>query len=451
MPTALKRTCYLVVLLSVGNTARAQNPDALGWPQWRGPQGTGVSLERGWNAHFEESGPKKLWEAKVGRGFSSPIVQGGALFLFSTDPANLQRESLARLDAETGAVLWQHTYEIASVKRSGNPAGGTPALVGNRVFTYGAGLNLGCVDARSGQPLWSRDLMKDLPGRPCPYGYQLSPTPYENLIIVPAILGLKPKGGGPAFEPRAGPYPVTGGVLLAFDQQTGKEIWRNTEGASAWSSPVLADFAGLKTLVHLTGRYLLGINPRDGKTRWKFDLRDVGFDAEDMAASPAIAGDVIVVPIHKAYGSVAAGTAGSAGFRVQNGKPQFLWKNTQWCHWFQSPAIWGDAVYAFDEKSTFWSLDLRTGKERWRTKELGVTNNSGGGFVIADGKLIAIDARRHLTIAELGPTGPKILSKAVIFSGAGGFECETAPLLLDGRLYCRNHTQLVCFDLRAAK
>ena len=422
------------------------------WPQWRGPNGDGVSREKGWLALFDDSGPKKLWEAKVGRGFSSPIIRDDCVYLFSTSPNSLQRETISCLDAATGKERWQHSYEIQSVKRGQNPAGGTPAIVGDRVFIYGAGMTLVCVDAKSGKPNWTRDLMKELPGRPAPYGFQLSPVPFENVIIVPAIANRAPKKSfGPVNEPRGGPYADAGGMLLAFDQQSGTEVWRNTEGASAWSSPVLADIEGKKTLVHLTGRYLLGVDPANGQTRWKTDLRTVGIKAEDMAASPVIHGDIIVAPIHQAYGNTSNGSAGSAAFRVKDGELRLLWKNTQWCHWFQSASIWDGCVYAFDERSTFWCLDLQTGNERWRTKDLGSSGRGGGGFMIADGKVLAIDSRQNLIIAEVSSAGHKVLSRAVVLTSEAGFECETAPLLLNGRLYCRNHTQLVCVDLRGKR
>ncbi len=91
---------------------------------------------------------------------------------------------------------------------------------------------------------------------------------------------------------------------------------------------------------------------------------------------------------------------------------------------------------------------LQTGKEKWRTKELGASGSNGGGFMIADGKILAIDARQTLRIAEISPAGHRVLSTAIVLSSEAGYECETAPLLLKGLLYCRNHTQLVCFDLR---
>ncbi len=436
-------------ILTLALSGQSQAQEASEWPQWRGPNGDGVSLETGWRTGFDAAGPKKLWDAKVGRGFSSPVIRHGRLYLFTTDPRSLQRETLICLDAKSGKEYWHHTHELQSLTRSSNPAGGTAAVARGRVFTYGAGMTLIALDAKTGKPAWTRDLMKELPGQPAPYGVQLSPTPFENLIIVPALVNQQSKTWTrPFFEPRGGPYTQTGGILVAFDQDTGKEVWRNTEGASAWSSPVIAKLDGKTSLVHLTGRYLLGVDPRTGATQWKVDLRIAGIRAEDMAASPVIHGDIVVAPIHQAFGSPANGSAGAAAFQIKDGKAKMLWKNNQWCHWFQSASIWDGHVYAFDERSTFWCLDLLTGKEKWRSKELGSSGGNGGAFMIADGKMLTIDARQTLRIAELSPKGHRVLSSAIVFRAEAGYECETAPLLLGGLLYCRNHTQLICYDLR---
>jgi hypothetical protein len=62
--------------------------------------------------------------------------------------------------------------------------------------------------------------------------------------------------------------------------------------------------------------------------------------------------------------------------------------------------------------------------------------------------VLAVDGRGQLIVAEVSPTGSKVLGTARVLSSQGGFQFETAPLLLDGLVYVRNHTQLLCFDLR---
>lgn len=455
MAWSLPTRAILVLTLGVLAAAAlgAEEP-AREWPQWRGPNGDGVSRETGWDVKAAAAGPKELWRAKIGRGFASPAISKGRLYILSTDAGSTQTEFVQCLDAETGKEIWKHSYEIKSVTRGSNPSGGTPAVVGDLVFSYGAAMDLVALDAKTGKVVWSRDLMTELPGQPTSYGFQLSPLPFGNLVIVPALAGRGGAGakGGVKREAPGGPYPQTGGILLAFDQKTGKEVWRADEGASSWSSPVLATIEKEPTLVHLTGRVILGVNPKDGKTRWKFEPKTAGLSGQDMAASPVVVGDIVVAPIHMGYGTTDKGTAGTACFQVKAGKPELLWKSTTWCHWFQSAAVWGESVYGYDEKSNFYCFDLRTGKQHWKSNEMGTTGQSGGALLVANGVALAIDNRLDLYVAELNKTGPNVLgSTRVLASVGGGHQAQTAPVLLDGRLYCRNHAQLVCFDLRPKK
>jgi outer membrane protein assembly factor BamB len=450
MRSPLARFTAALALLLTGaalpqDKTRPAGPD---WPQYRGPNSDGVSRETGWMTAFPASGPKKLWEAKLGAGYSNVAIRKGRIYTLSSDPANMQMETVWCLDVGTGKTLWKHPYEVESVERGRNPVGGTPALTEDRVFAYGAGMNLQCLDSATGKVVWSRDLMKELPGQAPSYGYQISPVLHEGLVIVAALQGQK--AGGKPHEAAGGPYPGTGGVLLAFDQKTGKEVWHLNEGASAWSSPVIATIEGKPTLVHLTGRVALGVDPSSGKLKWRFDPKDAGLSGQDMAASPVIAGDLVVAPIHMAYGSPEAGTASTVCFRIRNGQPELVWKRTDWCHWFQSCAVWDGLLLGYDEKSTFRCTDLKTGAEKWKSKEMGVTGKTGGGFMVAGGKVLAIDLRRNLIVAEVSPTGCKVVSSApVVPAGSSGYQCQTAPVLLDGRLYVRNHTDLICFDVGA--
>src|SRR5215218_991132 len=50
------------------------------WPEYRGPKRDGVSHETAWTTEWPADGPKQLWKAAVGGGFSSVSVAGDRLF-----------------------------------------------------------------------------------------------------------------------------------------------------------------------------------------------------------------------------------------------------------------------------------------------------------------------------------------------------------------------------------
>src|SRR5688572_28673507 len=65
---------FLVLML---HTISVQATD---WYRWRGPDLNGISHEKGWRATWPDEGPKHLWKASVGLGYSSVVVSQGRLF-----------------------------------------------------------------------------------------------------------------------------------------------------------------------------------------------------------------------------------------------------------------------------------------------------------------------------------------------------------------------------------
>src|SRR5262249_29575652 len=50
-------------------------------PQWRGPNRDGVAPAKGLLASWPPAGPRVVWKAGTGAGYSSPAVAGGRVFL----------------------------------------------------------------------------------------------------------------------------------------------------------------------------------------------------------------------------------------------------------------------------------------------------------------------------------------------------------------------------------
>src|SRR5437868_3772480 len=85
--------------------------DAADWPQWRGPERTGISAETGLLKQWPEGGPKLLWKVTdLGSGYSTPSVSNGRIYLMSSRKAaggpELGEEYLIALNAQDGALVW---------------------------------------------------------------------------------------------------------------------------------------------------------------------------------------------------------------------------------------------------------------------------------------------------------------------------------------------------------
>ncbi|MCP3694330.1 MAG: PQQ-binding-like beta-propeller repeat protein, partial [Planctomycetaceae bacterium] len=128
------------------------------WPQWRGPQRTAISKEKGLLQQWPSQGPAKLWESEeVGGGYASLVVSQGLLFTIGQEG----KEVLAvALDATTGKLRWKQT--IGNTSRT--PCS-TPTVDANRLYALDPDGNLVCLQTDSGKVLWKRIFLEEFQGR----------------------------------------------------------------------------------------------------------------------------------------------------------------------------------------------------------------------------------------------------------------------------------------------
>src|SRR5436853_3490658 len=102
-----RRPIFLLTLLSLffGVSGRADD-----WPQFLGPKRNGTSAEKGLNTSFPAQGPPRVWEKRIGAGFSGPVVAGTRLILFHRQGA---QEIVDCLEAASGKELWKFPYATA--------------------------------------------------------------------------------------------------------------------------------------------------------------------------------------------------------------------------------------------------------------------------------------------------------------------------------------------------
>ena len=142
----MPRFCSLIVLLALTPPAFAAD-----WPQWLGPHRDGSTVEKvsPWKGDLKVS-----WHQPVGEGHSSPVVADGLVYLHSCQAAK-QLEVVECFEAATGKPVWRQEYNrgpFTGLFGSGPRA--TPAVVGGKVYTYGATGILSCLDAKSGSKIW---------------------------------------------------------------------------------------------------------------------------------------------------------------------------------------------------------------------------------------------------------------------------------------------------------
>jgi len=305
------------------------------WPQWRGPERngkvTGFTAPATW--------PKELtlkWKVTVGSGDSTPALVGDKLYVFSRQGDD---EVTTCIAAATGKTLWENKYAAAAVTgpadRHPGPRG-SPAVAEGKVVTLGADGVLSCLDAASGKELWRKD---EFPGVVPKFFTGMSPIIVDGMAI--AYLG------GPG-----------NGAIMAFDATSGNPKWKWGGEGPDYGSPALMTVAGVKQLVTLTEKSLVGIGLADGKLLWQ-----VPFPAQGMAYNadtPIVDGDTVIY---------AGQNRGTKAVKIEKQDDGFaakeLWSNPQVAVQFNTPVLKDGLIFGLSDKGMFFCLDAKTGKTDW--------------------------------------------------------------------------------------
>ena len=398
----------LLAALAAAASARADD-----WPQWLGPNRDGVSRETGWLTTYGPPGPRTLWKANVGVGYSSVAVCKGRLYTLG----NLNdTDTLYCLDAETGRTVWKHSYACsATAPRKlvklypGTPA--TPTVADGKVYSFSRDGELLCLSAAGGKRLWSVDVTAAPIAAPVPsWGFACSPLVLGGRVVLDA------------------------GKIVALRAATGKPAWQSKAYPAAYSSPIALELGGRRCVATLNGS---GLTVVDADAGGQVLLYPFSFFLMENCVTPLVSGGRCFIS--------AGQSPGSAVVDLHADKATTVWRNGNMMNLSTNSVLWKGHLYGF-HGSALGSKSLRcvafaTGLKKWNTRKL-----REGALMIADGKLIAMDGRGELVIAEASPVGLRPLTRMKVLTGT----CWTVPVLANGRIYCRNAAgDLVCLDARS--
>lgn len=401
-------------------TAEAMH--SLDWPQWRGPHRDGIAGDRGLLTVRPEGGPRVVWRAKTGAGFSSPAVAEGRVYLLVQDG---DREAVVCWNADSGSELWRHRYPaLFSNPEAGVGPHATPTIAGDRVYTVGATGQFFCLNAATGTVVWSHDLLKEFDVANQEYGVSFSPLIEGNLVVT--------MPGG-----------TNGKSVAAFDCKDGRLIWSTGDERAGYSSPIAATLAGRRQLVVLTAEAVHGLAPEDGKPFWRFPWPSF---KDCNVATPIAVGNYVFVSTGYNKGcalleispSPQPSPPGGEG-RVRGGfQARPVYEHNRMRNHFSTCVLFQEHLYGFDE-SFLVCMELRTGKILWKKRGFG-----RGSLLIADSRLIVLGEHGNLALAEASPADYRELSACKLL----GDKCWSMPASAHGKLYVRDEEQILCLDVR---
>jgi len=382
----------------------AANLTAGDWPQWRGPDRNGISTEK-ISAVWPADGPRVLWRASVGTGFSSLSVSQGRVYTMGNTS---NQDTIWCFDASTGKRLWHHSYaaQLGPQWYEGGP-GSTPTVDGGGIFTISKWGDVFCLDAARGAVLWQRDLRQD-GVKPNRWGFAGSPLIRGNAVILNA-----------------------GSAGIALDRETGRVVWSTGPNVAGYASPTSFDFGGTASVLIFAAKHLVALDPQNGRELW----RQPWETAWDTNNTDPLTYDERIF--------ISSFSRGCGLLSVQNGKPSLIYTNGLMHSHLSPGVVLGEYLYAFNgeakQETDLCCLHLPTGELKWSRK-----NPAFGSLLLADGKLIVLSDKGELLLAEASPAAFTPLARAKVLSGV----CWTPPALADGRLYVRNAKgELRCLEL----
>ncbi|QDU95906.1 outer membrane protein assembly factor BamB family protein [Lignipirellula cremea] len=389
------------------------------WPQILGPQRNAQASNETLAARWPATGPKVLWKAKVGDGFAGPVIQGDTVVVFHRVGNNERLEALSIAD---GSSQWTTDFP-ASYQARINPDNGprcTPLIHGDRVYAFGAAGDLYCVDLKSGRKIWTRGLYADYRGDEGYFGAGSTPIVAGDKLIV-NVGGAREQAG-----------------LVALSLDTGKTVWKGTDEAASYSSPVLANLHGKTLALFITRMHAMGVDPTTGAVRFSVPFGKLGPTVN--AASPVVFGDHVF--LSSSYG------VGSRVIRIPaTGEPQEIWNNEVLASQYSTSIYHDGYLYGSDGREDFHNGQLRcvnalTGEVAWTADEVNVAN-----LILADGKLLIVQVEGEIALAEVTPEAYRPLATARIADGV----TRALPALSQGRLFVRlsdrDNSQILCLEV----
>jgi outer membrane protein assembly factor BamB len=389
----------------------------LEWPQWRGPLRTGVASQRDLLVEWPAGEPRELWRIAGGDGYSSFAVGGGMVYsMLGLDDGS---EAVVAWNVADGKERWRHSWKPTTTFQYEGPRS-TPTLAGGRLYVVTASGTLLVLNARSGEVVWTVDLVLTLGATPPRWGCACSPLVEGNRVFVVA-------GGS------------RGRCLAAFDRETADLLWATQDDPAGYSSPVAITVEGVRQIVFFTGRRLLGVAPEDGRLLWEF-LHETPFEVNAATPLPITARrdgkEMQYLFISSGY------SKGSALVRILPGpggsfRARAVYYSTELCCHFASPVLHRGHLYALGDAG-FACLDVRTGEVKWQQSGF-----QKGSLIRVDGHLLVLGETGQLALVEATPEEYREKARARPFRR----RCWAAPALAEGRLYLRDQKQVVCLSV----
>ncbi|HVJ67137.1 MAG TPA: PQQ-binding-like beta-propeller repeat protein [Caulifigura sp.] len=395
---------------AVITTGFAPTPDD--FPQFLGPQRTGVIESKPRPTDWNEHPPRELWRKPVGPGWSGFAVRGDYAF---TQEQRAEDEAVTCYRVRDGELMWM----TKSPGRFSSSMGGigpraTPTIhADGRLYTVGATGTLQCLDACSGAVHWSKNILTENGGEDHNHGVCGSPLIVGDLVVV-------------------APTGTASSSLVAYDRLTGERRWQAGQSMASYASPTLLRLAGRDQVLLHTQQVLESHDPETGKLLWEFSWSNA--NVNNCSEPIVIDADKGRLVVTTGYG------VGAALIEVTPGEPTWnvatLWTSRDMKTKFTTAVRVGEYLYGLDD-GILGCISLADGKRKWKT---GRYNH---GQILLVGSTLLVQAEMG-DVALVDPRPQKFVELARIPMLKG--KTWNNPTVAGKYVLVRNSEEAVCLE-----
>ena len=414
MTATVTRFTVLTVALSAWSLAPGRAASPSDWPQWRGPDRTGLSNESGLLRQWPAAGPPLVWTMSgLGAGYGSVAVKGDRIFVQALKSNDSAVFALNRAD---GKPVWSKVLGSGGGNEQGHGPRGTPTVDDDRLYVMTENGDLACLKAADGATVWQRNILKDFGGRNIQWLISESPlVDGDNVIVTP---------GG------------RGAGIVALNKMSGATVWTSKElsDPAGYASLVIADVQGIRTVMTLTSAAGVGVRASDGKLMWRYPK--VANGTANIATPVFFDNKVFYTSNYDTGGALLR-------LSLQGGevKAQEVYFTRDMMNHHGGVVLVNGYLYGFSN-AILTCLEFATGKVAWRNRSVGK-----GSLTYANGDLYLVGEDNVVGLAEANPTEYRERGRFKIPDQ--GWPSWAHPVVSGGQLYIRNQSTLTAYDVRA--
>jgi outer membrane protein assembly factor BamB len=376
------------------------------WPEFRGPTGQGIAPQGHYPVEWSAS-KNVAWRKKIpGKGWSSPIVNGGVIYLTTAVPGEGRSDQSLRalcLNAKTGETIWdtevfrQEGSQAPAIHSKNSHASPTPLTDGQRLYVHFGHQGTACLDLH-GKLIWKNTSIRYQP--------------------------VHGNGGAPILTDNALVFSCDGydqQFVVALDRAKGTILWktdRNTDSFKkfSFSTPLLITVDGQKEIISPGSGAVWAYDPATGREIWR-----VRYEGYSVIPRPVYGHGLVFVSSGFESPSLLAVrpdgqgdvTASHVAWTIRKGAPLT-----------PSPLLVGDELYLVSDTGTASCLDAKTGKVHWQER---IGGNYSASPLYADGKIycqseegtaVVLQAGKRFQVLARNSLGERTLASYAVSDGA---------------------------------